>query len=180
MMTFIADSWIDEPLTKAKWLTDSTILAASVDGKLYALQIKKDDQGVEFLSKPRLVYSTEHEVAIWDLVTLSSGSLEVWVADDSGRVTQLTLADENSLTVSKTTVVHQFVNESALCLSLDILRLPGAGETWTTVLSLGSNSCVVVLERTGADQSFSQMVMKQGVRDNVSCLRTIYFGGDRK
>jgi len=120
MMTFIADSWIDEPLTKAKWLTDSTILAASVDGKLYALQIKKDDQGVEFLSKPRLVYSTEHEVAIWDLVTLSSGSLEVWVADDSGRVTQLTLADENSLTVSKTTVVHvsAIFQQQSLSLSL--------------------------------------------------------------
>lgn len=107
------------------------------------------------MGNPRLVYSVEHEVAIWDLVTQSSGSLEAWVADDSGKVTQLSFENEESILTPKTTIVHKFVGESALCLSLDILRLPSGGETWTTVLSIGSNTRVVVLERTGAEQPFT-------------------------
>ena len=43
IMVYVADSKIDEPLTKAKWLTDKTILAATVNGNLYALSILEDD-----------------------------------------------------------------------------------------------------------------------------------------
>ena len=75
---------------------------------------------------------------------------------------------------------QQFVCESALSLSLDILRLAGGGEVWTTVLSLGSNTRVVVFERTGADQPFTQMMKREDLSDNVSCLRTIYLGNERK
>lgn len=46
---------------------------------------------MECLSKPKLIISTEHGVAIWDLTIFSSGSssYEVWLAEDSGKVTQL-------------------------------------------------------------------------------------------
>ena len=36
-MIYVADALIDEPLTKVRWLTDKTILAATVNGNLYAL-----------------------------------------------------------------------------------------------------------------------------------------------
>ena len=67
---------------------------------------------------------------------------------------------------------QQFINESVLTVNLDILRIPGS-DSWTTALSLGSNSKVVVLERTAQDQPFSQIEEINGpetVSDNVSCL----------
>ena len=41
--------------------------------------------------------------------------------------------------------VQQFVNESALSVSLDVLRLPN--DQWTTMLTFGSNTKVLVLEK---------------------------------
>ena len=63
-----------------------------------------------------------------------------------------------------------------LTVNLDILRIPGS-DSWTTALSLGSNSKVVVLERSALDQPFSQIAElkdPQVVTDNVSCLKTLY------
>ena len=75
------------------------------------------------MGNPRLVYSVEHEVAIWDLVTQSSGSLEAWVADDSGKVTQLSFENEESISTPKTTIVHvsaTFQQQVLNLLSLEI------------------------------------------------------------
>ena len=43
MLNYVADKQLNEPLTKAKWLTDKTILVATTFGNLYALQLSKDD-----------------------------------------------------------------------------------------------------------------------------------------
>jgi len=72
-------------------------------------------------------------------------------------------------------VLQTFVNESALCLSLDVLRLPGAQE-WTTTLTLASNSQVVVVEKSTQDGSYSQLFHIENISDNVSCVKTVYIG----
>ena len=76
-------------------------MVTTINGKLFALSLKQDDQGADYLSKPQLLYSAEHEVAIWDLVTQSSRSnnkegeddldLDVFLAEDSGKVTHLSI-----------------------------------------------------------------------------------------
>lgn len=137
------------------------------------LKMEKDDQGVDCLSRSQLIFTTQHDVAIWDLAVLniSSTNLEVWLAEDSGKITQLNFASD--LTLSETKTVHQFANESALSVSMDILRLPGQ-ETWATTLTIASNSKVIVLEKTTQDQAFTQLKKLDDVSDNVSCMRTIY------
>ena len=42
-MQYVADVTLDEPLTKAKWLTDSTIIAATTHGSLYLMRLEHDD-----------------------------------------------------------------------------------------------------------------------------------------
>ena len=74
-------------------------MVTTINGKLFALSLKQDDQGADYLSKPQLLYSAEHEAAIWDLVTQSSRSnntegeddLDVFLAEDSGKVTHLSI-----------------------------------------------------------------------------------------
>lgn len=66
-MNYVADKVLDEPLTKAKWLTDTTMLVATTYGSLYKIDLKRDDQNAEYLSEPYLVYRTTHDVSIWDL-----------------------------------------------------------------------------------------------------------------
>ena len=66
-MNYVADKVLDEPLTKAKWLTDTTMLVATTYGNLYKIDLKRDDQNAEYLSEPYLVYRTTHDVSIWDL-----------------------------------------------------------------------------------------------------------------
>ena len=54
--------------------------------------------------------------------------------------------------------------------------MPGS-DSWTTALSLGYNTKVVVLERSSVDQPFSQIEEVSGqenVSDNVSCVKTLY------
>ena len=66
-MNYVADKVLDEPLTKAKWLTDTTMLVATTYGNLFKIDLKRDDQNAEYLSEPYLVYRTTHDVSIWDL-----------------------------------------------------------------------------------------------------------------
>ena len=114
-------------------------------------------------------------------------SLQVWLGEDSGKVTQLSfntdtikLIDTQTVYVSQITFpahsssfcLQQFINESVLSVNIDILRMPGS-DSWTTALSLGSNTKVVVLERSTMDQPFSQIEEinnPEAVSDNVSCL----------
>ena len=70
-MNYVADKVLDEPLTKAKWLTDTTMLVATTYGNLYKIDLKRDDQNAEYLSEPYLVYRSTHEVSIWDLAVLN-------------------------------------------------------------------------------------------------------------
>ena len=51
-MNYVADKVLDEPLTKAKWLTDTTMLVATTYGNLYKIDLKRDDQNAEYLSEP--------------------------------------------------------------------------------------------------------------------------------
>ena len=89
ILTYVADLCLDEPITKAKWLNDKTFLVATTMGNVYSVALEKDSQEAECLSKPKLVTSTEHGVAVWDLAVFSNGStsFEVWLAEDSGKVT---------------------------------------------------------------------------------------------
>ena len=97
---------LEEPISRAKWLSEKTIVAATTCGNVIVLQVERDAQNVECLSRPRTVYATMHGVAIWDLVALSSGQmLEVWLAEDSGTVTQLRL-DSATLNVTQSSPVH--------------------------------------------------------------------------
>ena len=70
------------------------------------------------------------------------------------------------------------MNESALCVSLDVLRMQEANnESWSTLLTLGSNSKVLVLERAGeasGPSSFTQVTSIEDVSDNVSCVRSLF------
>jgi len=70
------------------------------------LKMEKDDQGVDCLSRSRLIFTTQHAVAIWDLAVLNTTStnLEVWLAEDSGKITQLNF--DGDLTLSETKTVH--------------------------------------------------------------------------
>ena len=87
-LTYVADHAFDEPLSKAKWLTQTCILVTTMDGNAYTLKIEKDSQGVECLSRPSLVYTTEHSVSIWDFTVMNMAQkLEVYIAEDSGKVT---------------------------------------------------------------------------------------------
>jgi len=72
-------------------------------------------------------------------------------------------------------VLQTFVNESALCLSLDILRLSGSKE-WTTTLTFASNSKVVVVEKSTQDGIWNQLCTIENISDNVSCVKTVYIG----
>lgn len=56
VLRFIADQQIGEPLTKVKFISNSQILASTVLGNLYLLQISKDSQNVPFLDKPKLFF----------------------------------------------------------------------------------------------------------------------------
>ena len=71
------------------------------------------------------------------------------------------------------------MNESALSVCLDVLRLPN--EQWSTMLTLGSNSKVIVLERDASSDdaatpsTFTEVErITTGVSDNVSCVRTVF------
>ena len=113
-------------------------------------------------------------------------NLQIWLGEDSGKVIQLSFNTDTHDVINTQTIYvslnyfpahlflcfQQFINESVLTVNLDILRIPGC-DSWTTALSLGSNSKVVVLERTAQDQPFSQIEEINGpetVSDNVSCL----------
>ena len=65
-LSFVADSNIDEPLSKVKWINGKNLLAVTTYGNLYLLKLEKDAQSAEFVSRAKLLYKTEHEVAIWD------------------------------------------------------------------------------------------------------------------
>ena len=167
-LSYVDDAMIEEPLTRAKWLTPKCIIVSTTHGNLYTMELSKDSQNVECLMKPQLVYSTTHDVAIWDMAVLSANGaakVEVWVAEDSGKVNQLTLnastkqvESQKTVHVSKFSQVllsnpfplflyQQFANESALSVGLDILRTPSDQNEWMAILTLGSNSKVVVLEK---------------------------------
>ena len=107
-LNYVADQQLDEPLTRAKWLTEKTILVTTTFGNLYALQLSKDDQGVECLLRPKLLYTAEHAVAIWDLQTYSAGAscLQIWLAEDSGKVMQLNLENEETLQITSKALLH--------------------------------------------------------------------------
>ena len=93
----MADAWIDEPITKAKWLTDKCLLVTTSYGNLYSVHMSLDDQGVECLSRPNCIWTAEHEVALWDIAALNmSESLVAWVAEDSGKVTQISFESTDS------------------------------------------------------------------------------------
>ena len=87
-LSYVADYDLEEPLTRVKWLTATCLVATTTHGNVYALEMSRDSQNIECLSRPKLVYSTAHEVAIWDLAVLNkNGKLEMWLAEDSGKVT---------------------------------------------------------------------------------------------
>ena len=113
-LSYAADSNLDEPLTRAKWLTSTCIVATTTHGNVYTLELSRDSQNALCLSRPVKVYSTEDEVAVWDMAVFSKNSKqEVWLAEDSGKVTQLSLASNEQISASKT--VH---------VSIDALQSP--------------------------------------------------------
>lgn len=90
MLRFVADQQIREPLTKVKFISDSQILASTVQGNLFLAEIRKDSQNVPFLDKPKLFFQTDS--AIWDFGVFhltTDSPQQVVIAQDSGRVTQL-------------------------------------------------------------------------------------------
>ena len=102
-LSYVSDFNIDEPLSKVKWFTPTCILVATTEGNVYSLNLERDSQNALCLSRPKLVYQAEHEVAIWDLATYSKGERhEVWLAEDSGKVTQLLLDNTMKVLASKT------------------------------------------------------------------------------
>ena len=105
-LTFVADFVIDEPLAKAKWLNEKSILTTTTHGNVYILKLERDGQNAECLSRPSFVFRADHSVSIWDCAVLSkSPRLEVWLAEDSGKVTQLTFDASLQMTGSKTVYV---------------------------------------------------------------------------
>ena len=66
---------------------------------------------------------------------------------------------------------QSFIGESALAVSLDVLRISGRDD-WVTVLTCGSNSQVIVFEMADGKPSL-KMGEKSQVSDNVSCVKTI-------
>ena len=54
-----------------------------------------------------------------------------------------------------------------------MLRLPGSDQ-WPSYLVLGSNSKVVILERSAPETPFTQVEQITNVTDNVACLKTVY------
>ena len=68
-------------------------MATTTHGNVYTMELGRDSQNAVCLSRPVKVYSTEDEVAVWDLAVYSKNDKqEVWLAEDSGKVTQLSLA----------------------------------------------------------------------------------------
>ena len=104
-LSYLGDVMLPEPITKARWLTDSSIIAATTHGNMYRLQLQRDDQNAWCLKKPTKIYSSEHEVAIWDLAVYSSGQTQdVWLCEDSGKV--LHLSFDEKLDVKDVTLVY--------------------------------------------------------------------------
>lgn len=71
-ISYVADYNLNEPLTNVKWLSHSCLLATTIDGNLYSLELIKDSQNIDcFAPLPKIVYTTEHEVSIWDMALLN-------------------------------------------------------------------------------------------------------------
>ena len=58
-LKYVADDNIQEPITRAKWLSDTEILVATTHGKLHHYTLKLDDQQVLYLDMPTVLYSSE-------------------------------------------------------------------------------------------------------------------------
>ena len=56
MMHFQCECSLNEPLTKAKWLSETEILVSTTSGHLYSMQVSKDSQNIPFLDRAVKVY----------------------------------------------------------------------------------------------------------------------------
>jgi len=153
MFKFVEDCDFNQPLTKAKWLTDQCIIASTTTGRLLVFTTENSANTY----KKREIYQTDS--AIWDLcVHKGQKSTDIFVALDSGNIVSL-----NSDTL-KPTQVFSTVNQSVLCMSLDPI-----GDS--LVLSVGTNSSVVLLK--AKDGEFEEIHTIKGTSDNVSSIKTV-------
>ena len=126
-LSYVADVSIDEPVSKAKWLSDKIIIMTTTYGSVYSVSLTLDDQQVECLSRPKKIFESEHEVAIWDLAVMNmADKVEAWIAEDSGKVTQLcfdrSIIESNEMTVSSSKTVHVSANKFiTLCFTFSAI-----------------------------------------------------------
>lgn len=121
-MSYVSDVSLDEPLTRARWLNEKTLIAATTHGNLFVVKIEKDDQNRECLARPHLIYSSEHAVAIWDVAFHTGGEHhEVWIAEDSGKIVSIAL-DLQNLLVTRTILVQVSPAKPTNCLTLSVLQ----------------------------------------------------------
>lgn len=105
-LSYKADYFLDEQITRVRWLTSTSLIVATRDGNLYTMELGRDSQNVECLEHPKLLYQAEHEVAIWDVTVYNKAPrLEVWLAEDSGKVTQLSI-DISTLQLQASSTIH--------------------------------------------------------------------------
>ena len=113
--------------------------------------------------------------AIWDIQVLKG---EIFAAEDSGRVVSVnseTLKVTEiyvSSSISCLTLLFQCaLNESALCLSVDVMNKV---EPKAIFLSVGTNSKVTVFRKDlNSEAPFEKVSQVSETSDNVSCVKTI-------
>ena len=84
----MSDTKLKEPITCAKWLSESEIVVGTVNGNLYLVVLKEDGQKALYLERPRLLTQAAYESAIWSIdVDRVGDDAFVYMADDNGLVT---------------------------------------------------------------------------------------------
>ena len=119
-------------MTKAKWLTPTQAVIATTRGQLLVHSFEKADNPFN----QSVLYQTDNailDVQVWRGADMKT---QIFLAEDSGKVVQL-----DCDTLAATTVL-QANEESALCISLDVILKESA-----VYLSVGTNSRVIVLKR---------------------------------
>ena len=56
ILQYVADDDFNEPITKAKWLSETEILVSTTGGKLHHCVLKLDDQEAYYLDMPSVLY----------------------------------------------------------------------------------------------------------------------------
>ena len=89
-MLYLADTMLDEPITCAKWVSESSFVVGTNHGKVYLYKLEKDQQNAWYLGRPTVLMQTSFESSVWsiDIDKKDSGEI-IYIADDSGAVSSI-------------------------------------------------------------------------------------------